>query len=443
MQVLLVMPRSLRVHDSHLFKVKAALLRSGFPSQKLLAEALSISQSTVSNFLNGRPVDYLNFVEICRILGQEWRELADLSPPVTSISPVPAPLHPSALCLELPQGSVSLNSPFYIPRSPIEELCFEAIVQPGSLIRIKAPRQMGKTSLLDRVLSQAAQSGSRVISLNLQLANQQAFRSAAAFLQWFCASLGLETGQLESLTACWQLAEMIGSNQCCRVYLEQYLLADPAPPLTLGIDELDCIFEYPEIADDFLGLLRSLHEEAKRRPLWQKLRLVLVHSTEVYLPLDVNRSPFNVGLPIELSEFSLEQIVMLAEQHGLHWERSTIEQLMSLVGGHPYLVRLTLYHLARGTTNLTEIFQTYLAESSLYAEHLRRHWWNLSQEPELLAALKTIMKLEDSSWFSTESTFRLQGMGLIRFEGNECQIRCQLYEDYFRDRLLRFQSLEH
>jgi hypothetical protein len=34
------------------------------------------------------------------------------------------------------------------------------------------------------------------------------------------------------------------------------------------------------VAEDFLGLLRSLHEEAKRREIWQNLRLVVVHSTE-------------------------------------------------------------------------------------------------------------------------------------------------------------------
>ena len=36
-----------------------------------------MAQSTVSHFLNGKPVDYANFIEICRGLGQEWRDIAD------------------------------------------------------------------------------------------------------------------------------------------------------------------------------------------------------------------------------------------------------------------------------------------------------------------------------------------------------------------------------
>src|SRR6476469_760403 len=71
------MPRSLRVREECIHAVKSCLLRNGFPSQKILAEDLGMAQSTVSHFLNGKPVDYANFIEICRGLGQEWRDIAD------------------------------------------------------------------------------------------------------------------------------------------------------------------------------------------------------------------------------------------------------------------------------------------------------------------------------------------------------------------------------
>ncbi|HEY9649726.1 MAG TPA: molecular chaperone Tir, partial [Coleofasciculaceae cyanobacterium] len=72
------MARSLRLREQCIPILKSSLLRHGFPSQKILAEELGISQSTVSSFLNGKPVDYLNFVELCRVLSQEWRDIADL-----------------------------------------------------------------------------------------------------------------------------------------------------------------------------------------------------------------------------------------------------------------------------------------------------------------------------------------------------------------------------
>jgi hypothetical protein len=86
------------------------------------------------------------------------------------------------------------------------------------------------------------------------------------------------------------------------------LLPEIETPLVLGLDEVDEVFRYPAIADDFFGLLRAWYEEASYgsgdSELWERLRLIVVHSTEVYLPLDVNQSPFNVGLPIELPEFN-------------------------------------------------------------------------------------------------------------------------------------------
>ncbi len=63
----------------------------------------------------------------------------------------------------------------------------------------------------------------------------------------------------------------------CKAYFEEYLIPTINKPLTLGLDEVDKIFEYPEIYRDFFGLLRALHEEGKRREIWNKLRLVGEH----------------------------------------------------------------------------------------------------------------------------------------------------------------------
>src|SRR4028119_2296044 len=52
--------------------------------------------------------------------------------------------------LELPEGPVRLNSEFYIERSRMEADCYQQILSRGSMIRIKAPKLMGKTSLLNR-----------------------------------------------------------------------------------------------------------------------------------------------------------------------------------------------------------------------------------------------------------------------------------------------------
>jgi hypothetical protein len=69
---------------------------------------------------------------------------------------------------EFPDGQVPLGSVFYVERPPIELQCYEEILQPGALIRIKALRQMGKTSLMSRVLDYAANQGCQTVRLNLR-----------------------------------------------------------------------------------------------------------------------------------------------------------------------------------------------------------------------------------------------------------------------------------
>jgi len=46
--------------------------------------------------------------------------------------------------LEEPEGQVPLNSPFYMERPPIEADCYQAIIRPYALIRIKAPLANGE-----------------------------------------------------------------------------------------------------------------------------------------------------------------------------------------------------------------------------------------------------------------------------------------------------------
>lgn len=435
------MPRSVRVRPEFISEVKSALPRNGYIRQTDLAEHLQISQSTISSFLNGKPVDYLNFREICRVLGLEWQNIADLtvesgkdvlsSPVAGTISEKEAQEISPSHSLEFPSGQVPLDSPFYIKRSPVEERCYEQIHNPGALIRIKAPRQMGKTSLLSRIIEQSKSQGNCAVILDFQLAAQQIFVNSDKFLRWFCASVALALNIPNQIDEYWDLAEIVGSSMACKAYFEEYLLPTIEQPLTLGLDEVDKVFEYPEIYRDFFGLLRALHEEGKRREIWKKLRMVIVHSTEVYVPLDINQSPFNVGLSVELPEFNNQQILDLVQRYQLAWDETEVKKLMMLVGGHPFLVRLTLYHIANRNVTLTQILQNPTSSSSIYADHLRRQSLILTQQPELANAMKDVV-INNYAKLPTVTKFKLYSIGLVKLQGDSVLPRCNLYSQYFQ-----------
>lgn len=74
------------------------------------------------------------------------------------------------------EGQVPLDSRFYVERSPIETNCYKTVLQPGSLIRIKAPRRTGKSSLMVRILDHAAHQNCQTVFLSFQLAERSIFQ---------------------------------------------------------------------------------------------------------------------------------------------------------------------------------------------------------------------------------------------------------------------------
>jgi hypothetical protein len=156
-----------------------------------------------------------------------------------------------------------------------------------------------------------------------------------------------------------------------------------------------------------------------------------VHYTEVYVPLDINQSPFNVGLSVELPEFNNNQILDLAQRHQLDWNETEVEKLMMLVGGHPFLVHLTLYHIANRNVTLTEILQNSTSSSSIYAEHLRRQSLILTQKPELANAMKDVV-INKSAKVPTVTKFKLHSIGLVKLQGDSVLPRCNLSRQYLQ-----------
>jgi serine/threonine-protein kinase len=334
---------------------------------------------------------------------------------------------------ELPGGQVDVASQFYVERPPIEERCYQTIVQPSALIRIKAPRQMGKTSLMARILHHGTRQGYCTVPLTFQLVDKGVFANLDKFLKWFCAYVGRELHLPNQLDDYWD--EIFGSKVNCKDYFEKYILPQIDSPLILGLDEIDRVFQYPDIAEDFLGLLRAWHEESKRRDIWKKLRLIVVHSTEVYIPMNINQSPFNVGLPVDLPEFNSQQIQDLAGRHNLNWSDAEVEKLMAIVGGHPYLVRVALYHISRSDLTVDELKETAIADAGIYSDHLRRQLWNLEEYPELAQGMREIVAADSPVQLKAMQAFKLDSLGLVKLQGNECVPRCELYRQYFRSHL--------
>lgn len=341
---------------------------------------------------------------------------------------------------DVPGGPVLLHSPFYIPRPAIETIAFAEIAKPGCLLRLKAPQKMGKSTLMLRLIDQARQLNYQSLYLDLQLADHLVLSSPDRFLRWFCAHASRELGLVPQLERYWD--ESISSQVNCLIYLQTYLLEQTEAPVLICINEVNRIFDYPAVAQTFLPLVRALREESRYSKVLQKLRLVLAYSTEIYVPLKLHQSPFNVGMLIELPEFTLSEIQYLADQYGLNWTVPPgLQQalaLYELVGGHPYLVQLALYQLATCTNGseteiaaaLAQLLEQAPTLAGIYTDHLQRHLSVLCAHSDLTAALNQVL-VEEAAILPSIVARKLQSLGLIRLIEEQAVISCKLYRLFF------------
>ncbi|MEG3890403.1 AAA-like domain-containing protein [Microcoleus sp. Z1_A1] len=368
--------------------------------------------------------------------------------------------------LEFPGGPIPLDSRFYIDRSGAEALACAEISKPGGLVRIKAPKKMGKSSLMLRIVHATVDRGYRTVTVDFQQADAAVFASLDKFLRWLCVNVARQLKLEPNIDEFWD--EDMGSKVSCTIYFENYLLELIDSPIVLVINEINRIFERTNIAQDFLSMIRFWYEQARASTIWQKLRIVVIHSTEIYIALRLNQSPFNVGMPIKLSEFTAEQVQDLACRHGLNWSNSApIEQLMNMVGGHPYLVHLALYHLAILQQNrlfvdrdepgqelalakLAELLTAAPTHSGIYSDYLQNQSIAIQQQPELASAFQQVVDAKNSVHLEPLMAYQLDSMGLVKLEGNNCSLSCELYRLYFQgqnlceDKLsvVRFEELQ-
>ena len=338
--------------------------------------------------------------------------------------------------LEYPSGPVPLDSAFYIERPPIETQVYNAIHQPGVVIRLKAPRRMGKSSLLNRIIAYATNQNFYTAVVDINQADDEVCENLDKFLRWFCLNISRQLQIPSLLDEYWD--EDIGSKISCTLYFQGYILEQIDAPIVIALKETNRLFEYPHLARDFLPLLRSWHEEARQIVTWQKLRLLVVYSTELYIPLNINQSPFNVGIPIYLPSFNEEQIQDLAQRYHLHWQgKQQAEQLIHTLGGHPYLVRLALYHLVQNPKlSLEQLLKTAATSTGIYAHHLREIWEIIKQKTHLCNLLKTLVQTQDDVRLDLIAAYQLEGMGLIKVSGYKAQLSCELYRAFFQEVLL-------
>ncbi|MDB9527003.1 NB-ARC domain-containing protein [Oscillatoria sp. CS-180] len=146
------MPRSLKARSDYRDRLRLAIARNGFPTQRALAEEAGFSLATVKKFLAGKPVDFATFSELCQVLNLDWQSIADLEGPQTSPTKPPS----ASLTVTLPSaqqdwGEAPDASVFYGRVAELATLQRWVSVDRCRLVTLLGMGGMGKTTLSVRL----------------------------------------------------------------------------------------------------------------------------------------------------------------------------------------------------------------------------------------------------------------------------------------------------
>lgn len=349
-------------------------------------------------------------------------------------SPVQHPSMP-VQALETPGGAVPLDSRFYVERKTDEDFRL-AIGRQDSIVLVKGPRQMGKTSLLARGLQQARQGGCRVVLTDFQKLSAEQLQSSEKF---FLAVSELLADQLDLDVVpadVWNTRR--GPSINFERFIRREVLSKVDSHLVWGMDEVDRLFGCP-FASEVFGLFRSWHNERSLDPAgpWQRLTLTIAYATEAHLFItDLNQSPFNVGTRLVLEDFELKHVLELNERYGspLHGREQAVE-LMKLVGGHPYLIRRSLHEMVVDRLSFKAFTEVATSEEGPFSEHLHRLLASIVRDTQIRDSMIAI--LQGRQCPGVESFYRLRSTGAISGDSSRTAVvRCRLYEDYLKKHLL-------
>ena len=111
----------------------------------------------------------------------------------------------------------------------------------------------------------------------------------------------------------WQSQAHLGLTQRLTMFFQKVLLAEVAEPVIIFVDEIDSTLSL-RFTDDFYAAIRYLYNARALVKEFRRLSFVLIGvATPSDLISDPERTPFNIGQRVDLTDFTFEEALPLAD----------------------------------------------------------------------------------------------------------------------------------
>ena len=146
----------------------------------------------------------------------------------------------------------------------------------------------------------------------------------------------------------WQEHEHLPLPQRLLQFLRRVVLEQVDGPVVIFVDEVDTTLSL-DFSDDFFATIRTCYNTRSSDPEYDRLSFVILGvAAPSDLISDRTRTPFNIGVRVNLMDFNTEEALLLAIGFGAPPDigRQIIERVLYWTGGHPYLTQKVCYEVA-------------------------------------------------------------------------------------------------
>ncbi|HAC64485.1 MAG TPA: hypothetical protein DCF68_13335 [Cyanothece sp. UBA12306] len=253
-------------------------------------------------------------------------------------------------------GSLSFDHPTYGERQADKELLESLKI--GKFCYVFNCRQMGKSSLRVRTMHQLQEEGMSCASVDITSLgsdiNQQQWYSGI-ITQLF---LGFNLVGKINLKVWLRERKNLSGVQKFNHFLEEVLLIHcKGEKIYIFIDEIDKVLSLNFSLDDFFTLIRFCYNQRAENKSYERLIFALFGvATPSDLIRDKTQTPFNIGQPIELTGFTLEEVQPLIP--GLiaitESPKKVLKAVLDWTGGQPFLTQKICQILLKNNAKIPE-----------------------------------------------------------------------------------------